>query len=94
MMNNFKEIGIRVIVVGSKAVTLAAGGVVVSTFANAGVEAIKGITLDNLLKKQEESKMESMEKLAKAVKYAQTGVRIIGAAALVIVATKATKEGI
>ena len=38
--------------------------------------------------------MESMGKLAKAVKYAQTGIRIIGAAALVIVATKATKEGI
>ena len=94
MMNNFMEIGKRIIVVGTKAVTLAAGGVVVSTFANAGVEAIKGITLDNLLKKQEENKMESMEKLAKAVKYAQTGVRIIGAAALVIVATKATKEGI
>ena len=94
MMNNFMEIGKRIIVVGTKAVTLAAGGVVVSTFANAGVEAIKGITLDNLLKKQEEIKMESMGKLAKAVKYAQTGVRVIGAAALVIVATKATKEGI
>ena len=51
MMNNFMEIGKRIIVVGTKAVTLAAGGVVVSTFANAGVEAIKGITLDNLLKK-------------------------------------------
>ena len=38
--------------------------------------------------------MESMEKIRKAVKYAQTGVRIIGAAALVIVATKAAKEGI
>ena len=94
MMNNFMEIGKRIIVVGTKAVTLAAGTVVVSTFANAGVEAIKGITLDNLLKKQEEIKMESMEKIRKAVKYAQTGVRIIGAAALVIVATKATKEGI
>ena len=94
MMNNFMEIGKRIIVVGTKAVTLAAGGVVVSTFANAGVEAIKGITLDNLLKKQEEIKMESMEKIRKAVRYVQTGVRIIGAAALVIVATKATKEGI
>ena len=94
MMNNFMEIGKRIIVVGTKAVTLAAGGVVVSTFANAGVEAIKGITLDNLLKKQEEIKMESMEKIRKAVKYAKTGIRIIGAAALVIVATKATKEGI
>ena len=94
-MNNFMEIGKRIIVVGTKAVTLAAGGVVVSTFANAGVEAIKELTLDNLLKKQEEEiKMESMEKIRKAVKYAQTGVRIIGAAALVIVATKATKEGI
>ena len=51
IMNNFMEIGKRIIVVGTKAVTLAAGGVVVSTFANAGVEAIKGITLDNLLKK-------------------------------------------
>ena len=51
MMNHFMEIGKRIIVVGTKAVTLAAGGVVVSTFANAGVEAIKGITLDNLLKK-------------------------------------------
>lgn len=51
MMNNFMEIGKRIIVVGTKAVTLAAGGVVVSTFANAGVEAVKGITLDNLLKK-------------------------------------------
>ena len=50
-MNNFMEIGKRIIVVGTKAVTLAAGGVVVSTFANARVEAIKGITLDNLLKK-------------------------------------------
>ena len=38
--------------------------------------------------------MESMAKIRKAVKYVQTGVRIIGAAALVIVATKATKEGI
>lgn len=38
--------------------------------------------------------MESMEKIRKAVKYAQNGVRIIGAVALVIVATKATKEGI
>ena len=38
--------------------------------------------------------MESMEKSRKAVKYAQTGIRVIGAAALVIVATKATKEGI
>ena len=94
MMNNFMDIGKRIIVVGTKAVTLAAGGVVVSTFANAGVEAIKELTLDQLLKKQEENKMESMEKLAKAVKYAQTGVRIIGAAAIVIVATKATKEGI
>ena len=94
MMNNFMEIGKRIIVVGTKAVTLAAGGVVVSTFAKAGVEAIKELTLDNLLKKQEEIKMESMEKIRKAMKYAQTGVRIIGAAALVIVATKATKEGI
>ena len=51
MMNNFMEIGKRIIVVGTKAVTLAAGGVVVSTFANAGVEAIKELTLDNLLKK-------------------------------------------
>ena len=51
MMNNFMEIGKRIIVVGTKAVTLAAGGVVVSTFANAGVEAIKGLTLDQLLKK-------------------------------------------
>lgn len=51
MMNNFMEIGKRIIVVGTKAVTLTAGAVVVSTFANAGVEAIKGITLDNLLKK-------------------------------------------
>ena len=93
-MNNFMEIGKRIIVVGTKAVTLAAGTVVVSTFANAGVEAIKELTLDQLLKKQEEIKMESMEKLAKAVKYAQTGIRVIGAAALVIVATKATKEGI
>ena len=94
MMNNFMEIGKRIIVVGTKAVTLTAGAVVVSTFANAGVEAVKGITLDNLLKKQEEIKMESMEKLAKAVKHVQNGVRIIGAAALVIVATKAAKEGI
>ena len=38
--------------------------------------------------------MESMEKIRKAVKHVQTGVRIIGAAALVIVATKPTKEGI
>ena len=38
--------------------------------------------------------MESMGKLAKAVKHVKTGVRIIGAAALVIVATKAAKEGI
>ena len=38
--------------------------------------------------------MESMEKIRKAVKDAQTGVRLLGAAALVIVATKATKEGI
>ena len=51
IMNNFMEIGKRVIVVGTKAVTLAAGGVVVSTFANAGVEAIKELTLDQLLKK-------------------------------------------
>ena len=51
MMNNFMEIGKRIIVVGTKAVTLTAGMVAVSTFANAGVEAIKGITLDNLLKK-------------------------------------------
>ena len=51
MMNNFMEIGKRIIVVGTKAVTLAAGTVVVSTFAEAGVEAVKGITLDNLLKK-------------------------------------------
>ena len=51
MMNNFMEIGKRIIVVGTKAVTLAAGGVVVSTFANAGAEAIKGLTLDQLLKK-------------------------------------------
>ena len=51
IMNNFMEIGKRIIVVGTKAVTLAAGGVVVSTFANAGVEAIKELTLDNLLKK-------------------------------------------
>ena len=93
-MNNFMEIGKRIIVVGTKAVTLAAGGVVVSTFANAGVEAIKDLTLEQLLKKQEEIKMESMEKIRRVVKYAQTGIRIIGAAALVIVATKATKEGI
>ena len=51
IMNNFMEIGKRIIVVGTKAVTLAAGGVVVSTFANAGVEAIKELTLDQLLKK-------------------------------------------
>ena len=51
MMNNFMEIGKRIIVVGTKAVTLAAGGVVVSTFANAGVEAIKDLTLEQLLKK-------------------------------------------
>ena len=38
--------------------------------------------------------MESMEKIRKAVKYAQTGIRVIGAVALVIVATKTTKEGI
>ena len=38
--------------------------------------------------------MKSMEKIVKAVKHAKTGIRIIGAAALVIVATKATKEGI
>ena len=38
--------------------------------------------------------MESMEKIRKAVKYAQTGVRIIGAAALVATMTKPTKEGI
>ena len=64
-MNNFMEIGKRIIVVGTKAVTLAAGGVVVSTFANAGVEAIKGITLDNLLKKQEELKWNQWRKLEK-----------------------------
>ena len=51
MMNNFMEIGKRIIVVDTKAVTLAAGGVVVSTFAKAGVEAIKELTLDQLLKK-------------------------------------------
>ena len=51
MMNNFMEIGKRIIVVGTKAVTLAAGTVVVSTFANAGVEAIKDLTLEQLLKK-------------------------------------------
>ena len=51
IMNNFMEIGKRIIVVGTKAVTLAAGGVVVSTFAKAGVEAIKELTLDQLLKK-------------------------------------------
>ena len=51
IMNNFMEIGKRIIVVGTKAVTLAAGTVVVSTFANAGVEAIKDLTLEQLLKK-------------------------------------------
>ena len=50
-MNNFMEIGKRIIVVGTQAVTLVAGAVVVSTFANAGVEGIKDLTLDQLLKK-------------------------------------------
>lgn len=49
-LENFKKIGKAVLVAGVKSVTLTAGVAVLSTVAKSGLEAVKDLSLDKLLK--------------------------------------------
>ena len=50
-MNNFITIGKAIIIKGTQAVTVSAGIAVVSVLVQDGVEGLKNINLDDLLKK-------------------------------------------
>lgn len=50
-MENFMKIGKAIIIKGTQAVTVSAGMVVVSVMVTEGVEGLKEIKLDDLLKK-------------------------------------------